>query len=98
MRLGIIQCSDFENYRAYSPGSLLLAEAIRWSCENGISLFDFSIGSESYKGRWADEEQQLYQHGQAFSVMWVSWSICAAVRWPVSRAEHIRSLWRLFEP
>ena len=66
---GLIQCSDFENYRAYSPGSLLLAEAIRWSCENGISLFDFSIGSESYKGRWADEEQQLYQHGQAFSVM-----------------------------
>jgi len=66
---GLIQCSDFENYRAYSPGCLLLAEAIRWSCENGVSLFDFSIGSESYKGRWADEEQQLYQHGQAFTVM-----------------------------
>jgi len=65
---GLIQCSDFENYRAYSPGSLLLAELIRWCCENGISLFDFSIGSESYKGRWADEEQQLFQHGQAFSV------------------------------
>jgi len=65
---GLIQCSDFESYRAYSPGSLLLAEVIRWSCENGISLFDFSIGSESYKGRWADEEEQLYQHGQAFSV------------------------------
>jgi CelD/BcsL family acetyltransferase involved in cellulose biosynthesis len=65
---GLIQSSDFENYRAYSPGNILLAELIRWCCENGISLFDFSIGSESYKGRWADDEQQLYQHGQAFSV------------------------------
>jgi len=64
---GIIQSSDFENYRAYSPGSLLMVEVIRWCCDNGISLFDFSIGSESYKGRWADNEEQLCQHGQAFS-------------------------------
>ena len=66
---GLIQSSDFENYKSYSPGNILLAELIRWCCANGISLFDFSIGSESYKGRWAEEEEQLYQHGQAFSVM-----------------------------
>ncbi|GEO18938.1 GNAT family N-acetyltransferase [Microvirga aerophila] len=65
---GIIQSSDFENYRTYSPGSLLLVEIIRWCCENNISLLDFSIGSESYKARWADDEEQLYQHGQAFSI------------------------------
>jgi CelD/BcsL family acetyltransferase involved in cellulose biosynthesis len=66
---GLIQSSDFENYRMYSPGSHLLVEVIRWCCENGISLFDFSIGSESYKGRWADTEEQLYQHSQALSVI-----------------------------
>ena len=52
----------------YSPGNHLLVEVIRWCCENGISLFDFSIGSESYKERWADNEEQLYQHWQAVSV------------------------------
>jgi len=65
---GLIQSSDFENYRMYSPGNHLLVEVIRWCCENGISLFDFSIGSESYKERWADNEEQLYQHWQAVSV------------------------------
>jgi CelD/BcsL family acetyltransferase involved in cellulose biosynthesis len=65
---GLIQSSDFEKYRVYSPGNHLLVEVIRWCCENGISLFDFSIGSETYKGRWADNEEQLNQHWQAVSV------------------------------
>ena len=65
---GIIQSSDFENYKAYSPGNLMLVELMRWCSENGISIFDFSIGSESYKGRWADDEEQLYQYGQAMSI------------------------------
>ncbi|MGO4524163.1 GNAT family N-acetyltransferase [Microvirga sp. 2MCAF35] len=66
---GLIQSSDFENYRVHSPGNHLLVEIIRWCCDNGIALFDFSIGSESYKGRWADGEEQLYRYSQAFTVM-----------------------------
>lgn len=66
---GLIQSSDFTNYRMYSPGNHLLLELIRWCCDHGISVFDFSIGSESYKGRWADTEEQLYQHAQALSLM-----------------------------
>jgi CelD/BcsL family acetyltransferase involved in cellulose biosynthesis len=66
---GLIQSSDFENYRSYSPGNHLLVEVIRWCCENGVSVFDFSIGSESYKGRWADDEEQLYQYRQAVSAI-----------------------------
>jgi CelD/BcsL family acetyltransferase involved in cellulose biosynthesis len=66
---GIIQSSDFANFGTYSPGSLLLVEVIRWCCENGISLFDFSVGAELYKKHWADDEEQLYQYRQASSRM-----------------------------
>ena len=39
---------DWE-FRAYSPGWLLLANLIRWATENGISAFDFMRGDEDYK-------------------------------------------------
>jgi CelD/BcsL family acetyltransferase involved in cellulose biosynthesis len=68
---GLIQSSDFENYRTYSPGNHLLVEIIRWCCENGVSLFDFSIGSETYKERWADNKEQLYRHRQALNLIGV---------------------------
>jgi CelD/BcsL family acetyltransferase involved in cellulose biosynthesis len=36
----------------YSPGTLLVAEAIRGSIEDGKRVFDFCRGDEPYKRRW----------------------------------------------
>ncbi len=50
--------------RKLSPGSLLLANLIRWASNSGLTLFDFTIGSEEYKKRWATDSSGVffYEH------------------------------------
>lgn len=45
----------------YSPGRLLLFHLFRWCFQNGIEVFDFTIGDEAYKRDWCDTELNLYQ-------------------------------------
>lgn len=39
-----------------SPGDYLFFEAIRWACDNGFGVYDFSVGDEPYKRLWCDIE------------------------------------------
>lgn len=39
-----------------SPGDYLFFETIRWACENGFAVHDFSVGDEPYKRLWCDIE------------------------------------------
>lgn len=39
-----------------SPGDYLFFEAIRWACEHGFKIYDFSVGDEPYKRLWCDIE------------------------------------------
>jgi CelD/BcsL family acetyltransferase involved in cellulose biosynthesis len=39
---------------AFSPGTLLLAHLIERAHDGGATAFDFTIGDEAYKDRWAD--------------------------------------------
>jgi len=64
---GLLQASDFENFSSYSPGGLLMIELIQWCCEQGISIFDFSIGSEAYKADLTDEIMPLYRHDRGLT-------------------------------
>ena len=41
---------------AASPGDFLFFENIREACENGLAIFDFSVGDEGYKRQWCDIE------------------------------------------
>jgi CelD/BcsL family acetyltransferase involved in cellulose biosynthesis len=47
------------------PNNLILWKAIKWSCENGYTLFDFgktdleNTGLRDFKSRWGAEEQAL---------------------------------------
>ena len=41
---------------AASPGDFLFFENIREACENGLAVFDFSVGDEGYKRQWCDIE------------------------------------------
>jgi len=42
-----------ESARKYSPGTVLLAENIRWAIEGGHREYDFMRGVEPYKDWWA---------------------------------------------
>jgi CelD/BcsL family acetyltransferase involved in cellulose biosynthesis len=39
-----------------SPGDFLFFENIRAACDEGIGVFDFSVGDEAYKRHWCDIE------------------------------------------
>lgn len=41
------------HYEDFSPGVLLLVEALRWCFSRGL-IYDFRIGDEAYKMNWAD--------------------------------------------
>jgi len=43
-------------WQNYSPGRLLLENMIKWCFDNGVALFDFMPGEESYKATWANDE------------------------------------------
>lgn len=43
----------------YSTGKLLLEELIKWSLNNGVKIFDFTIGGELYKKEWCNSEMAI---------------------------------------
>ena len=44
-------------YDAFSPGTVLLAHLVEQAHERRFTIFDFMVGEESYKYRWATTEQ-----------------------------------------
>ncbi len=59
-----------------SPGDFLFFEDIRFACDAGLAVFDFSVGDEPYKRLWCDIE--TWQHdvflplsGKGRSLAWV---------------------------
>ena len=57
---GLMQTFDLDLQR-YSPGRLLMEWVLRWSCENKIDIYDFSIGEEDYKQDWCELVTPLHQ-------------------------------------
>lgn len=53
-RLNGLICSFDAQWHTYSPGRLLLERKIEWCFSNGIAVFDFGIGDESYKHWYCD--------------------------------------------
>lgn len=43
-----------------SPGAFLFHENIRRACEEGLAVFDFSVGDEPYKRQWCDLESTQF--------------------------------------
>ncbi len=51
------------DYNKFSPGTLLLSNMIKSSCEEKeIKNFDFTIGSEIYKMKWSNNKNILYTY------------------------------------
>ncbi len=53
---------DGGKWRPYSPGRLLLENLVEWSIQNGLKVFDFTIGGEDYKKDWCDNGMPLFEH------------------------------------
>ena len=51
-------CASFD--QDLSPGSLLIASALKSAHDRGIRTFDFLRGDEPYKKLWVNEERHLY--------------------------------------
>ena len=49
----------------FGPGAAHLRELLRTAIERGFHHFDFTIGDESYKRDWCDEELKLFDHAAA---------------------------------
>jgi hypothetical protein len=47
-------------YYSYSIGTLLVANLISFAYENGMHIFDFLRGNESYKQKWTSQFDQNY--------------------------------------
>lgn len=52
-------------YKKYSPGNILLNWLIERSIEAGDRVFDFTVGDESYKARWSNENMKLFRFLEA---------------------------------
>jgi CelD/BcsL family acetyltransferase involved in cellulose biosynthesis len=48
------------DYWDYSPGEVLLAELLRYAQQHSLREFDFTVGGERYKDRFANETRQLF--------------------------------------
>lgn len=46
-------------HAASSPGLHLMLAIMEWCCDHDIGVFDFALGDEAYKERWADETLAL---------------------------------------
>lgn len=54
--------NDHQKWEKFSLGRLHLEQLIHWAIENKIKRFDFTIGAESYKKIWCNDEMSIYSH------------------------------------
>ena len=59
---------DQEKLKRFSPGRLLISFLIRLSISKRLEVFDFTLGSESYKKSWSNRSSYLFNHISAYSV------------------------------
>jgi len=48
--------------KKFSPGKLLLSLLIRRAISKKIEIFDFGLGDETYKKKWSNKSENIYNH------------------------------------
>jgi len=83
----------------YSPGRLQLFELFEWCFQNGVKVFDFTIGDEPYKKDWCNREMSLYHYvepvtskGRIAAFCYRSMFALLANRFVLAAARRLRSL------
>ncbi len=54
-----------DEYTRFSPGNILLRKLFEWCMQNGIEVYDFTVGDESYKLLWSDAVLELFDYFKA---------------------------------
>lgn len=57
----LVLACDYQNYAAYSPGTLILDLAMGDWASGGGEIFDFTIGDEAYKGDFRCDKRPMYE-------------------------------------
>lgn len=57
-----------EKWEKFSLGRLHLERLFHWATENDVKKFDFTIGAESYKKTWCNEEMLIFRHLKLISL------------------------------
>ena len=73
LRLGGTYCLVLSSYidselSRLGPGRTHLHELLRHAIDEGMRLFDFTVGDEPYKRDWSDKEMKLYDHLSAVTL------------------------------
>ncbi len=63
----LLPALDTGDFASFSPGSLLINHLIEWAFAEGLDLFDFTIGDESYKASWCERHEPIYETVLAIS-------------------------------
>ncbi|HZU63664.1 MAG TPA: GNAT family N-acetyltransferase [Novosphingobium sp.] len=80
IKLGTLDGTRFESFistfdpalDAYSPGTLLQVESLRWCADHGLD-YDMRIGAEGYKADWATGDAPVTSHTIALTLRGVGW-------------------------
>tara|TARA_B100000579_G_scaffold413491_1_gene406180 strand:- start:1483 stop:2586 length:1104 start_codon:yes stop_codon:yes gene_type:complete len=64
----LMPANNFNEWEKFSPGRLLLIKLLEWSVKNKLSMFDFTVGGETYKKIWCDQEINLYYSLKAITL------------------------------
>ncbi len=48
-------------WNKYSTGRLLQEKLLQWSIDEGIKIFDFTIGAENYKKIWSNNSMRIFE-------------------------------------
>jgi CelD/BcsL family acetyltransferase involved in cellulose biosynthesis len=59
---------DDSAHKSLSLGLLVQDLAMRWAAERGVTVYDLTIGAETYKGDFSPVEQRLAENVQAYSM------------------------------
>ena len=68
----LIPCVSDEEFFKYSPGRIHTLELVKWSINNKLKKFDFTIGDENYKKDWINQKELLFSYMKLcnFSSFW----------------------------
>ena len=64
----------------YSPGRLLLVNLIEWSIQNGLKVFDFTVGSEDYKKIYCDQEMKIFERIEIVSIFGIPYFLMYSIK------------------
>ncbi|PCJ71392.1 MAG: hypothetical protein COA62_01975 [Rhodobiaceae bacterium] len=88
---------DAPRFGSLGPGKQALVETMRWASEQGVEVFDFTIGDERYKSEWCETQMDLHDHLQAKTLRGSATLIISRVLLSAKRKiKQTPALWELF--